>query len=129
MPIDLIDYDAIALGGLIRKGEISSIELLDTTIQQIEEFNPKLNAVIHKTYDQARELAENWNSGVKANHVTDAIFCGVPFLLKDLLAECKGTPFAEGSRAVKGYVSKLDSELVRRQKKKRTGYCWKDQYA
>jgi amidase len=46
----------------------------------------------------------------------DARFSGVPFLLKDLVAEFKGAPFHEGSRAVKGYVSKIDSELVRRQK-------------
>ena len=73
--------------------------------------------MIHKTYDQARESAEKWTAKLKADHVTEAVFCGVPFLLKDLLAECKATPFVEGSRAVKGYVSKLDSELVRRQKK------------
>ena len=29
---ELIDCDAIALGELVRKGEISPIELLDTTI-------------------------------------------------------------------------------------------------
>ena len=113
---ELIDYDAIALGELVRKGQISPIELLETTIQKIEEFNPKLNAVIHKAYDQASESAENWNSELKANRVNEAVFCGVPFLLKDLLAECNGTPFVEGSRAVQGYVSKIDSELVRRQK-------------
>ena len=104
------------MGELTRKGEISPVELLDITIQQIEEFNPKLNVVIHKTYDQARETAENWSSEIKASNVSDAVFCGVPFLLKDLIAECKGAPFVEGSRAVRGYVSKLDSELVRRQK-------------
>ena len=43
-------------------------------------------------------------------------FAGVPFLLKDLTAECQGAPFHEGCRALKGYISKLDSELVRRQK-------------
>jgi amidase len=36
--------------------------------------------------------------------------------LKDLIAEYHGAPFNEGSRAVKGYVSGLDSELVKRQK-------------
>ena len=72
--------------------------------------------MIHKTYDQARETAEQWNSEIKANRVSDTLFCSVPFLLKDLLAECKGSPFVEGSRAVRGYVSKVDSELVKRQK-------------
>ena len=53
---------------------------------------------------------------IKKGETEGDIFCGVPFLLKDLLAECKGTPFVEGSRAVKGYISKLDTELVRRYK-------------
>jgi len=116
MTDELIEYDAVALGELTRRDEISPLELLDHTIQRIEEFNPKLNAVIHKTYDQARETAENWSSKINTSNVSEAVFCGVPFLLKDLIAECKGTPFVEGSRAVKGNVSKLDSELVRRQK-------------
>jgi hypothetical protein len=72
--------------------------------------------VLHKMYDQARDTAKNWSSEISADKANDAVFCGVPFLLKDLIAECKGSPFVEGSKAVRGYISKLDTELVRRQK-------------
>ena len=113
---ELIAYDAIALGGLIRKGEISSIELLNIIIERIEKINPQLNAVIHKMYDQARTAAETLSLDTKVGKPSDSGFWGVPFLLKDLVAECKGTPFNEGSRAVQNYISKLDSELVRRHK-------------
>jgi amidase len=113
---ELIGYDAIALGELIRKGEISPVELLEITIQRIEKVNPMVNAVIHKIYDQAIEKAENCNAEIRAGKSIDAVFCGVPFLLKDLVAEYKGAPFHEGSHAVKGYFSKLDSELVKRHK-------------
>ena len=113
---ELIAYDAIALGGLIRKGEISSIELLNIIIERIEKINPQLNAVIHKMYDQARTAAETLSPGIKVGKPSGSGFWGVPFLLKDLVAECKGTPFEEGSRAIQGYISKLDSELVRRHK-------------
>jgi amidase len=116
MKDELIGYDAIGLGELIRKGEISPIELLEITIQRIEALNPKLNAVIHKMYDQARETAAYWDSEISAGNAGDVLFCGVPFLLKDLIAEYKGAPFHEGCLAVKGYVSKIDSELVKRQK-------------
>ncbi|HSR11886.1 MAG TPA: amidase, partial [Thermodesulfobacteriota bacterium] len=74
------------------------------------------NAVIHRMYDQGRETARYWDSAVQSGKIEGAVFCGVPFLLKDLVAEYKGAPFHEGCRAVKGYVSKLDTELVRRQK-------------
>jgi len=116
MTDELIGYDALALGGLIRNGEISPVELLNITIRRIEKINPTLNAVIHKMYDQARETAENWRAELSAGQATGAVFCGVPFLLKDLIVEYRGAPFNEGSRAVKGYISKLDSELVKRQK-------------
>ncbi|MFC1856797.1 amidase [Thermodesulfobacteriota bacterium] len=112
MTDELIGYDALGLGELIRKGEIRSVELLDIIIQRIEKINPDLNAVIHKMYDEAREFAENCSCKASDR----SLLYGVPFLLKDLLAEYKGAPFHEGSRAVKGYVSELDSELVKRQK-------------
>ena len=63
-----------------------------------------------------QEIAEDLSSEIKTGKAIDAIFCGVPFLLKDLVAEYSGAPFHEGSSAVKGYVSKVDSELVKRQK-------------
>jgi Asp-tRNA(Asn)/Glu-tRNA(Gln) amidotransferase A subunit family amidase len=113
---ELINHDAVALGELVRKGEISPVELLDATIQNIEKLNPKLNAVVHKTYDQAHETALNWSTRLVKDQAEEAIFCGVPFLLKNLLAEYKGTPFGDGSRAVHGYISELDTELVKRQK-------------
>jgi amidase len=113
---ELIGYDAVGLGKLIRQRELGIIELLEATIQRIEKINPQLNAVIHKMYDQARETAEYWRSQTRTGQANDAVFCGVPFLLKDLIAECKGTPFNEGSRAVQGNISKLDSEIVKRYK-------------
>jgi len=112
----LTGYDAIALGELIRKKEIKPTELLEITIQRIERLNPRLNAVIHKMYDRARRAAEACDSRSYSPATPDAVFYGVPFLLKDLVAECEGAPFHEGCRGVEGYVSKLDSELVRRQK-------------
>jgi hypothetical protein len=39
---------------------------------------------------------------------------GVPFLVKDLVAEIAGMPFHEGSRFLRDHVSAYDSEIVRR---------------
>jgi amidase len=113
---ELLGYDAIGLSELVRKGEITPSELLEKTIQRIENINPKLNAVIHKLYDQARTATSSLSSGKKKTILENSVFGGIPFLLKDLTAECEGTPFNEGSLAVRGYISKLDSEIVKRQK-------------
>lgn len=112
----LHELDAIALGHLVRNGELDPVEVVEQTIERIEQVNPTLNAVIHRMYDEARRVAAHWQGEVAANRAGDAVFCGVPFLLKDLLAEYKGAPFNEGCRALKDYVSVLDSELVVRQK-------------
>ncbi len=117
MKDELTKYDAIGLGELIKRGEIKPVELIEDTIQRIEKVNPRLNAVIHRMYDEASYFAKRCDLEKGSNRSLKSHFFGVPFLLKDLIAEYKGSPFSEGSVAVKGYVSKIDSELVRRQKK------------
>ena len=70
MDTDLAEYDAIALGELIRKGKITPVELLETTIQRIEKINPQLNAVIHNMYDEARDTAKSWSYKIKAGEAS-----------------------------------------------------------
>src|SRR5262245_61632607 len=61
-------------------------------------------------YDRARAEAAVAGS--------DGPFAGVPFLLKDLLAEYAGARFTEGSAFLDGrYTSAADSELTRRLKR------------
>ena len=104
---DLMYLDATAQAELVRNGELQAIDLVDAAIERIEELNPSLNAVIATFYERAREQA------VAAS--TAAPFAGVPFLLKDIVAEYEGTPISEGSAFLAGnYISKQDSELVRR---------------
>ena len=50
----MIEYDALGLAKMVRDGEIKSSELIEITIERIESVNPKLNAIIHKMYDEAR---------------------------------------------------------------------------
>ena len=84
MKDELIGYDGIELGNLIRKGEITPLELLEITIERIERVNPRLNAVIHKLYDQARAEAKQWSDKIKNKKTNGTVFAGVPFLLKNL---------------------------------------------
>ncbi len=116
MPRDLSELDAVAIGTLVRNGELDPLEIAEDTISAIERVNPALNAVIHPMYDEARRVAGHWRDELAAGRARDAVFCGVPFLLKDLLAEYAGAPFNEGCRALAGYVSRIDSELVVRHK-------------
>lgn len=99
-------YDALGLAELVRKGEVTASELMDIAIARTEEVNPRINAVIHKMYEEGRSLA------AKANK--EAPFAGVPFLVKDLGLDIKGHPIRTGSKGYEGYLPPEDSVLVRR---------------
>ena len=80
--------DATAQAELIRRGEISAVDLVDAAIGRIEAVNPKLDAVIRTRFDRARAEA--------AGGLPDGPFRGVPFLFKDLGCKVAGEATAFG---------------------------------
>ena len=48
------DSDGLGLAALVRKGELTPIELEETAVATIEKLNPQLNAVIRKLYEMGR---------------------------------------------------------------------------
>jgi amidase len=102
--------DATAQADLVRRGEVTPLELVDTAIRRIERLNPLLNAVVTPMFELARRAAHAPPAG--------GPFPGVPVLLKDLGAEFGGVGFTEGSAFLAGrYVSPADSTLVVRLKR------------
>ena len=106
MSDDTAWLDATAQAELVRRGEVSPSELVGEAIARIEKLNPQLNAVIHPLFDGAREAA--------AGVLPDGPFRGVPFLLKDFLAELAGTPFSEGLAFAGDYRSSVTQTLTQR---------------
>jgi amidase len=100
------DLDAVALAELIRKKELSALELVDEAIRRCEAVNGTLNAVITEMFDHARARAKK--------PLGDGTFVGVPFLMKDFVTEVASVPFFEGSDFLAGYVPRDDSETYRR---------------
>lgn len=101
-------YDALGLGELVTKGEVSAEELLEEGIARTEKVNSRINAVIRPMYELARARAKDPFEGP---------FAGVPFLLKDLIASFAGVEMTNGSRFYRGFVPREDSEYVKRFKK------------
>jgi amidase len=104
--VETAGLDAVAQAELVRRGEVTAAELVGWAIERIEDLNPILNAVITPMYDQALAAA--------AMTPSTGRLAGVPYLVKDLIAEVAGVPFSEGSRFLRGHVSHFDSELVLR---------------
>jgi amidase len=105
---DYVSRDATALAELVRSGDVTPAELLETAIARAEAVNPQLNAIVTPLYEQGRAMA--------AQLPETGPFRGVPFLLKDLEFEWSGTPMKSGSRGFQNYVSSTDSEIVKRLK-------------
>lgn len=100
------DYDGLGLAALVKKGDVTPLELIDAAIERAERHNGTLNAIVYKAYDEAREVAKG--------KLPDGPFKGVPFLIKDLGTEVKGWPRTSGSRFVANVVDDHDSTLVQR---------------
>lgn len=99
-------YDGLGLAELVRKKKVSAGELVEEAISRIETHNPKINAVVYKLYDRAREKAKG--------KLPDGPFKGVPFLIKDLHATQEGIPTSHGNKLWKDVPSKITTELVKR---------------
>jgi len=97
-------HDALGLAELVKKKEVTALELVELAIQRAEAINPQLNAIIHKMYDTAREMAKDADA--------DAVFSGVPFLIKEIGIHIKGEPLRRGSKAYKNFISSEDSSIV-----------------
>jgi amidase len=98
--------DGTGLAELIRTRKVSASEVCEEAVHRAEDLNPKLNAIITKTYDLARQTAQN--------PPTDASFSGVPFLVKDAHHALKGFPMSCGSALLRASVPDYDAEIVRR---------------
>ena len=108
---DYLSHDAIGLAELVRKGEVSARELLDTAISRAEAVNPAINALVLKDYDAARERATILSAN-NANGAAEGPFAGVPYLIKDLGAPVAGLRMTMGSRHYRYYVPKEDAPIV-----------------
>ena len=103
---ELAGLDATGCAGLVRARELTPLELVDAAIDRAEQVNGALNAIVTRMYESARETARD--------HSGTGIFAGVPFLVKDFLAEVEGVRFTEASAFLSSHVPAEDSELVRR---------------
>lgn len=91
--------DATAQGELLRKGEVSSKELVNLAISRTGKLNPDLHFMTEPSFAQARA-----HSGMAHG---DGPFAGIPTFTKDLVAT-KGVKTRYGSAAFKDYAPKMN---------------------
>lgn len=90
----LTSCSAIELARMIGRGEVSSLEVVDAHIEQIERVNPALNAIVVERFDQARAEARDADRRRAGGDALGALH-GVPITIKESL-DVEGTPSSFG---------------------------------
>ncbi|HEX2125060.1 MAG TPA: amidase [Thermoleophilaceae bacterium] len=107
MDADVLFRPAGELARLIRGGELTSRELVETSLDRIEALQPELNAFCYLDREGALAAAELIKPG------DPRPFAGVPIAIKDT-AEVAGWPYTLGSDAFGDFVPGYDAFVVRR---------------
>ena len=112
---DPIHYlDATALAELIRTGQLSSREVVQAHLDRISAVNPKINAVVTLTAENALEAADAADKAVASGAKLGSLH-GVPFTAKDSI-DTANVPTQRGSPIFKGRVPDTDATSVSRMK-------------
>jgi aspartyl-tRNA(Asn)/glutamyl-tRNA(Gln) amidotransferase subunit A len=97
---------------LLRKRELSPVELTEECLAQIEKLNPTLNAFITVTAELALEQGRTAEDEITRGHWRGPLH-GIPLALKDLI-DTAGVRTTAASAVFKDRIPAEDAEVVRR---------------
>src|SRR5215218_6687587 len=107
MDTALLFRPANELADLVRSGDVSARELVESSLERIDALQPDLNAFVHTDPDGALAAADAVGPG------DERPFAGVPIAVKDTAAVA-GMPYTLGSDAFGDFVPAHDAFVVRR---------------
>jgi aspartyl-tRNA(Asn)/glutamyl-tRNA(Gln) amidotransferase subunit A len=102
------------LGPLIRKKKISPLELTRYYLDRITKLNPRLNAYLALTEEQAVAAAKKAEREIRLGNYRGPLH-GIPVSIKDNIAT-KGTTTTAGSKILSDWVPDFDATVVARLK-------------
>lgn len=98
--------------GLLRRKEISPVELVDACLARIERLNPALNSFITVTADRARREARAVE-GEMARGKWRGVLHGIPISLKDNIWT-RNVRTTAGSKILENFIPDADAEVATR---------------
>jgi aspartyl-tRNA(Asn)/glutamyl-tRNA(Gln) amidotransferase subunit A len=107
---DLCYLSAGQLFRLIRKKEVSPVEVIEAHLARIEVLEPVLNSFITLLHDQAMAAARQAEQEIQSDGYRGPLY-GIPFGLKDLYY-VKGIRNTCGSKIFENYIPKFDSTIA-----------------
>ena len=111
---EIIYASATRLAAMIRRKELSSLEVVEACLRRIDEVNPQLNAVVHSLADSARVEAREADAALAKGEIKGPLH-GVPMTIKDAW-DTAGVPSTGGTAGRKDYRPAQDATVVARLK-------------
>ncbi len=110
---DALAFAPIAeLAPLIRRGELSPLELTEHYLERIEQYDPALNAYLAVTSAHAQAQARAAEAQIAAGTYLGPLH-GIPLAFKDLV-DVAGLPTTGGSTLLRDNVAAADAAIARR---------------
>ena len=100
------------ISGLIKKKEISPVEILKEAIDNLKKIEPKINSFAHLDVEGAKKLAKEAEKRMLSNSLLSTVD-GIPTSVKDLVAQ-KGLPLRFGSKTTPDKNCEVDAPSVER---------------
>jgi aspartyl-tRNA(Asn)/glutamyl-tRNA(Gln) amidotransferase subunit A len=104
---ELCDLTGSELTARLRSGEITAVELVESTLSRIDAVDPRLSAFLTATPEVARERAAELDAYLATGAPQSGV-AGIPTALKDVFTT-KGIRTTCGSKILEHYVPPYDS--------------------
>lgn len=108
--MNLMDMTIVEAGRRLRSGEITAAALTEACLARLDETEPKLNAFITVTADQALEAAQQADRELASGRDRGPLH-GIPVAIKDLCAT-KGVRTTAGGKVLGDWVPDFDATVV-----------------
>lgn len=109
---DILGVGALELADLIRRRELSPVEVVEAHLVRIDEVNSALNAVVVRRDRDALDEARRAERAVVAGERLGALH-GVPFTTKEMIA-VDGMPWTSGSTRRRGITAPATAVAIER---------------
>lgn len=113
MANDLCDMELLEVAGLLRSGQVSSVELTDAALRRIEKWQPSTNAFIGVDRDGAMRQAAERDAERAASAGDLGPLHGIPVAHKDMFYR-SGTVVSCGSEVRRGWVADRNATVLNR---------------